>query len=102
MTRAIFIAENVGLSLSYGLSLNVALFWSVYISCFVENRMVSVERIKQFGNIPPEAEWVNEDNPPPLNWPSHGNVELKDLQVTYSPNTSMTNYKSLKLLNFGL
>ncbi|KAI3749263.1 hypothetical protein L2E82_19870 [Cichorium intybus] len=81
--------ENVGLSLSYGLSLNVALFWSVYISCFVENRMVSVERIKQFSNIPPEAEWVNEDNPPPINWPSHGNVELKDLQVRYRPNTPL-------------
>ncbi|PWA56771.1 multidrug resistance-associated protein 4 [Artemisia annua] len=78
--------ENVGLSLSYGLSLNGALFWSIYVSCFVENRMVSVERIKQFTNIPSEAEWVKKDNPPPVNWPSHGNVELKDLQVRYRPN----------------
>ncbi|GJZ62371.1 ABC transporter C family member 14-like protein [Tanacetum coccineum] len=81
--------ENVGLSLSYGLSLNGALFWSIYVSCFVENRMVSVERIKQFTNIPSEAEWVKKDNPPPSNWPSHGNVELKDLQVRYRPNTPL-------------
>ncbi|KAK9057251.1 hypothetical protein SSX86_022086 [Deinandra increscens subsp. villosa] len=78
--------ENVGLSLSYGLSLNGALFWAIYMSCFVENRMVSVERIKQFTNIPSEAEWVKKDDPPPSNWPSHGNVELKDLQVRYRPN----------------
>ncbi|KAL8214885.1 hypothetical protein R6Q57_004334 [Mikania cordata] len=81
--------ENVGLSLSYGLSLNGVLFWALYMSCFVENRMVSVERIKQFISIPSEAEWVKKDSPPPSNWPSHGNVELKDLQVRYRPNTPL-------------
>ncbi|KAI7725280.1 hypothetical protein M8C21_011147 [Ambrosia artemisiifolia] len=81
--------ENVGLSLSYGLSLNGVMFWALYMSCFVENRMVSVERIKQFTNIPSEAEWVKKDNPPPSNWPSHGNVELKDLQVRYRSNTPL-------------
>ncbi|GJX96190.1 ABC transporter C family member 14-like protein [Tanacetum coccineum] len=81
--------ENVGLSLSYGLSLNGVLFFALYMSCFVENKMVSVERIKQFIKIPSEAEWVKKDNPPPSNWPSHGNVELKDLQVRYRPNTPL-------------
>ncbi|CAL2236948.1 unnamed protein product [Prunus armeniaca] len=81
--------ENVGLTLSYGLSLNGVLFWAVYMSCFVENRMVSVERIKQFTNIPSEAEWEIKDRVPPSNWPSQGNVELKDLQVRYRPNTPL-------------
>ncbi|KAK8975187.1 hypothetical protein V6N11_058232 [Hibiscus sabdariffa] len=72
--------ENVGLSLSYGLSLNGVLFFAVYMSCFVENRMVSVERIKQFSSIQPEAAWHIQDRLPPPNWPAHGNVELKDLQ----------------------
>ncbi|XP_021820067.1 ABC transporter C family member 14-like isoform X2 [Prunus avium] len=81
--------ENVGLTLSYGLSLNGVLFWAIYMSCFVENRMVSVERIKQFTNIPSEAEWEIKDRVPPSNWPSHGNVELKDLQVRYRPNTPL-------------
>jgi hypothetical protein len=74
-------AENVGLSLSYGLSLNSVLFWSIYFSCFVENRMVSVERIKQFTNIASEAAWKIKDRVLPPNWPAHGNVDLKDLQV---------------------
>lgn len=73
--------ENVGLSLSYGLSLNGVLFWAIYMSCFVENRMVSVERIKQFTEIPSEAAWKMEDRLPPSNWPAHGNVDLIDLQV---------------------
>lgn len=81
--------ENVGLSLSYGLSLNGVLFWAVYMSCIVENRMVSVERIKQFSSIPSEAAWEIQDCRSPPNWPSHGNVELKDLQVRYRPNTPL-------------
>ncbi|KAG6748476.1 hypothetical protein POTOM_048399 [Populus tomentosa] len=81
--------ENVGLSLSYGLSLNSVLFWCIYLSCFVENRMVSVERIKQFTNISSEAAWKIEDSVPPPNWPAIGNVDLKDLQVRYRPNTPL-------------
>ncbi|KAK9281855.1 hypothetical protein L1049_004761 [Liquidambar formosana] len=81
--------ENVGLSLSYGLSLNGVLFWAIYMSCFVENRMVSVERIKQFTIIPSEAAWQIKDRLPPSIWPTHGNVELKDLQVRYRPNTPL-------------
>nr|GEY45433.1 ABC transporter C family member 14-like [Tanacetum cinerariifolium] len=81
--------EDVGLSLSYGLSLNGLLFWALFTSCFVENRMVSVERIKQFTNIPSEAEWIKKDNPPPTNWPDHGSLELRDLQVRYRPNTPL-------------
>uniref|UniRef100_A0A166HEZ9 ABC-type xenobiotic transporter n=1 Tax=Daucus carota subsp. sativus TaxID=79200 RepID=A0A166HEZ9_DAUCS len=72
--------ENVGLSLSYGLSLNGILFWAIYMSCFVENKMVSVERVRQFTNIPAEAEWKKKDYLPSPNWPFHGDVELKDVQ----------------------
>ncbi|CAL8150683.1 unnamed protein product [Prunus armeniaca] len=75
--------ENVGLILSYRLPLNGVLFWAIYMSCFVKNKMVSVERIKQFINIPSEAAWEIKDRVPPSNWPSHGNVELRDLQVVY-------------------
>ncbi|CAN6693746.1 unnamed protein product [Malus baccata var. baccata] len=92
--------ENVGLTLSYGLSLNGVLFWAIYLSCFVENRMVSVERVKQFTNIPSEAAWKIVDRVPPPNWPSHGNVELKDLQVRYRPNTPLV-LKGISLNIFG-
>ncbi|KAK3010474.1 hypothetical protein RJ639_012693 [Escallonia herrerae] len=81
--------ENVGLSLSYGLPLNTVLFWAVYMSCFVENRMVAVERLKQFINIPSEAAWKITESLPSPNWPSHGNIEIEDLQVRYRPNTPL-------------
>ncbi|XP_058770273.1 ABC transporter C family member 14-like [Vicia villosa] len=81
--------ENVGLSLSYGLSLNGVMFWAIYMSCFIENKMVSVERIKQFSNIPSEAAWNIKDRSPPPNWPGQGHVDIKDLQVRYRPNTPL-------------
>ncbi|CAA0828201.1 ABC transporter C family member 4 [Striga hermonthica] len=92
--------ENVGLALSYGLSLNSVLYWAIYMSCFLENRMVSVERIKQFTVIPSEAEWRERDLLPPINWPSHGNVELKNLQVRYRPDTPLV-LKGISLIING-
>lgn len=44
--------------------------------------MVSVERVKQFSVIPPEAAWRIKDSLPPSSWPYRGNVDIKDLQVT--------------------
>ncbi|XP_057539878.1 ABC transporter C family member 14-like [Amaranthus tricolor] len=81
--------EYVGLSLSYGLTLNVVMFWTVYMTCFVENKMVSVERIKQFIRIPSEAPWKIKECTPLPNWPIHGNIEIKDLQVRYRSNTPL-------------
>lgn len=69
------------MSLSYGLSLNGVLFWAIYVSCFLENKMLSVERVKQFTNIAPEANWESKHAIPPTEWPNEGNIQLKHLQV---------------------
>lgn len=45
--------------------------------------MVSVERIKQFTKIPSEAEWKIKDCLPSPNWPTKGDVDLRNLQVTH-------------------
>ncbi|KAF5176353.1 Multidrug resistance abc transporter atp-binding and permease protein [Thalictrum thalictroides] len=81
--------EFVGLSLSYGLSLNSVIYSAIYMSCFVENRMVSVERIKQFINIPSEAPWQIKGCLPSPEWPTHGDVHINDLRVRYRPNTPL-------------
>jgi len=43
--------------------------------------MVSVERIKQFINIPSEASWEIKDSVPSPSWPTQGNIDIWDLQV---------------------
>lgn len=81
--------EYVGLALSYGLPLNGVLFWAVYMSCMVENRMVSVERIKQFIRIPSEASWRIANCLPSVDWPYRGDIEINNLQVRYRFNTPL-------------
>jgi len=54
------------------------------MTCSVENKMVSVERIKQFSSLPSEAPWKIADKTPPQNWPSQGIIELTNLQVRSS------------------
>ncbi|CAN6275258.1 unnamed protein product [Urochloa humidicola] len=40
--------EFVGMSLSYGLSLNSLVYYTISISCMIENDMVAVERVHQY------------------------------------------------------
>ena len=75
-------AEFVGLSLSYGLSLNSVFFYMIWMGCLTENKMVSVERIKQFTSIPSETEWRIKGCLPVANWPAKGHIDIIDLKVT--------------------
>ncbi|XP_071681935.1 ABC transporter C family member 4 isoform X3 [Lolium perenne] len=81
--------EFVGLSLSYGLSLNSIFFYGIWVSCLIENKMVSVERIKQFISIAPETEWRIKECLPVANWPSKGDINIIDLKVRYRNNTPL-------------
>lgn len=69
------------MALSYGLSLNVSLVFSIQRECIIENYIISVERLKQYMHIPSEAPEIIEGNRPPVNWPTVGKVEINDLQV---------------------
>uniref|UniRef100_A0A0A9GBQ8 ABC transporter domain-containing protein n=1 Tax=Arundo donax TaxID=35708 RepID=A0A0A9GBQ8_ARUDO len=55
----------------------------------LENDMVAVERVNQFSNLPSEAAWKIEDHLPSSNWPTHGDIDIKDLKVRYRPNTPL-------------
>jgi ABC-type multidrug transport system fused ATPase/permease subunit len=75
-----------GLAVTYGLNLNMLQTWVVWNLCNLENKIISVERILQYTNIPSE---------PPLStpkdlsldnsWPAQGDIMLKNLQVRYAP-----------------
>ncbi|CAO2034162.1 unnamed protein product [Urochloa humidicola] len=81
--------EFVGMSLSYGLSLNSLVYYTILISCMVENDMVAVERVHQYSTLPSEAEWEVADCLPSPNWPSRGDIDVTDLKVRYRENTPL-------------
>ncbi|KAJ4782163.1 ABC transporter C family member 8 [Rhynchospora pubera] len=76
----------MGLCLSYSLTLTTAqVFLTRYYSS-LEHYIISVERIKQYMNIPPEPPTVIQACRPSPSWPSQGNIELQNLMVKYRPN----------------
>ncbi|KAF8666092.1 hypothetical protein HU200_053802 [Digitaria exilis] len=81
--------EFVGMSLSYGLSLNSLVYYTISISCMIENDMVAVERVHQYSTLPSEAAWEVTDCLPSPNWPSRGDIDVKDLKVRYRQNTPL-------------
>ncbi|KAI7996095.1 ABC transporter C family member 5 [Camellia lanceoleosa] len=74
-----------GLVATYGLNLNVLQAWVIWNLCNGENKMISVERILQFTNIPSEAPLVIENCRPEQEWPINGRIDLENLHVQYSP-----------------
>ncbi|OQU86955.1 putative ABC transporter C family member 15 isoform X3 [Sorghum bicolor] len=73
-----------GLAATYGLNLNVLQAWVIWNLCDVENKMISVERIMQFSNMPSESPLVVEDNRPMERWPWYGTIQIDGLQITYN------------------
>ncbi|CAL5389388.1 unnamed protein product [Camellia sinensis] len=79
----------MGLSLSYALTLSTVQVMMSRWYCNLANYIISVERIKQFMDIPPEPPAIVDDARPPPSWPSHGRIELHDLKIRYWPNAPL-------------
>ncbi|GLT41476.1 hypothetical protein SLA2020_155370 [Shorea laevis] len=75
-----------GLAVTYGLNLNTRLSRWILSFCKLENKIISIERIYQYSQIPGEAPLVIEDSRPPPSWPENGTIELIDLKVRYGEN----------------
>ncbi|RAL47722.1 hypothetical protein DM860_012347 [Cuscuta australis] len=75
-----------GLAVTYGLNLNARLSRWILSFCKLENKIISLERIHQYCEIPSEAPMVIDCSRPPLSWPEEGNIELFELKVRYKEN----------------
>ncbi|KAJ3384810.1 hypothetical protein HDU92_003409 [Lobulomyces angularis] len=78
-------AGAAGLTLTYSLEFTEALLWVVRMHADMEMNMNSVERIQEYSCIEQEPPAIIENQRPPSNWPSAGEVEVKDLVIRYAP-----------------
>eukprot|EP00257_Ricinus_communis_P020115 XP_015579276.1 ABC transporter C family member 5 [Ricinus communis] len=78
-----------GLAVTYGLNLNARLSRWILSFCKLENKIISIERIYQYSQIPSEAPPIIEDSRPPSSWPENGTIDLIDLKVRYGENLPM-------------
>ncbi|CAG8502871.1 1064_t:CDS:10 [Rhizophagus irregularis] len=76
-------AGLVGLSVSYALSVTQALNWAVRQFCEIETNIVSVERVKEYIDLPSEAPVVIQDNRPDPTWPQNGLIEYQNYSTRY-------------------
>lgn len=80
-----FSSGFVGMALSYGLSLNMSLVFSIQNQCTLANHIISVERLNQYMHVSSEAPEIVRGNRPRSDWPAIGRVELRDLKIRYRP-----------------
>lgn len=85
LPRSAIDPSMAGLVATYGLNMNVLQAWVIWNLCNVENKMISVERILDFSQLPSEASPVIEDCRPEADWPSEGFIQFENLHVRYSP-----------------
>ncbi|KAJ7097441.1 ABC protein [Mycena epipterygia] len=82
-------AAQIGLILTYAMSLTQMFAVSTRLSAEVENYMNSVERVVHYARgdaVPKEA--AHESDPqrkPAVEWPAHGAIEFKDVTMAYRP-----------------
>ncbi|RKP02372.1 hypothetical protein CXG81DRAFT_10852 [Caulochytrium protostelioides] len=80
-------AAIVGLTLTYSLNVTQNLNWVVRQSCEIETNIVSVERIKEYAELPTEAAYTRDDDPAclPLDdqWPHAGAITFEHFGVRY-------------------
>ncbi|XP_074562077.1 ABC transporter C family member 3-like isoform X1 [Curcuma longa] len=86
MPRGVIDPGISGLSVTYGLNLNMLLAWVIWNLCQLENSMISVERLLQYMAIDSEPPLSIESNKLDSSWPSIGEIELHNLQVRYRQN----------------
>ncbi|TPX54113.1 hypothetical protein PhCBS80983_g06048 [Powellomyces hirtus] len=85
MVRGSISASIVGLMLTYSLNVTQTLNWMVRQSCEIETNIVSVERMKEYIEIPQEAPYEIPETRPPQNWPESGRIEFKETSARYRP-----------------
>ncbi|XP_072883234.1 ATP-binding cassette sub-family C member 4 isoform X1 [Hemitrygon akajei] len=79
-------AGQVGLVLSYSITLMGMFQWGVRQSAEVENLMTSVERVLDYSELESEAAWESR-KPPPGDWPNQGSVTFENVNFGYSPDS---------------
>ncbi|KAJ3029051.1 UNVERIFIED_CONTAM: hypothetical protein HDU68_000264 [Siphonaria sp. JEL0065] len=84
-----------GIILLYSGKFSDALVWIVRMHAEMEMALDSVERVVEYTEVEQEAAKVNPGYRPSLNWPEHGNIQVKNLSIRYAPDQPCV-LKSLK------
>ena len=86
LSRATLDAGLIGLAVTYAMQISLVLSFFIRSSSMLETEIVSVERVLEYAENKPEAEWDSSfDKKPEDSWPQHGEIEIKDFSTRYRP-----------------
>ncbi|KAJ3154725.1 Canalicular multispecific organic anion transporter 2 [Geranomyces variabilis] len=88
----------VGLMLTYSLNVTQTLNWMVRQSCEIETNIVSVERMKEYIELPQEAPYEVPETTPDESWPDTGRIEFRGYSTRYRAGLDLV----LKDINFSI
>ncbi|KAJ3514526.1 hypothetical protein NLJ89_g2331 [Agrocybe chaxingu] len=77
-------ASLAGLALAFASTLSLELYWFVRRSVEVQQHMISLERIKEYSDLPAEPAEFIEPRPAAV-WPMSGLIQCENLAVRYAP-----------------
>jgi ATP-binding cassette subfamily C (CFTR/MRP) protein 1 len=78
-----FSSGLAGLAISNALAMSTMLNYLVRMTAEFESNVTCIERIKEYFNIPQEAEWEKQETKPPVTWPSKGVIQFKNFYLRY-------------------
>ncbi|PVU97818.1 hypothetical protein BB559_001883 [Furculomyces boomerangus] len=83
-TNGSFISPStVGMAVSYSLTITHSLNMSIHQTAELENNIVSIERNKEYSELPTEAPEHIPENKPPSDWPEKGEISFRQYSTRY-------------------
>ncbi|CBJ26643.1 conserved unknown protein [Ectocarpus siliculosus] len=76
--------STAGLVITYSLNFTLTIVFTVRLHAQMEMSVNSIERLDEYCKLPQEAPAVIPDRRPPSNWPSAGEVDIKNLTLKYA------------------
>ncbi|XP_062567586.1 multidrug resistance-associated protein 1-like [Saccostrea cucullata] len=81
--RDVLSSGMIALVMTYAGHITGILHWIVHIFTEMDTRIVSVERIQEYIDTKPEADWRIEETKPAPEWPQKGNVKFTNFGLRY-------------------
>uniref|UniRef100_A0A5K3FWZ4 ABC transmembrane type-1 domain-containing protein n=1 Tax=Mesocestoides corti TaxID=53468 RepID=A0A5K3FWZ4_MESCO len=95
--RDVLAAGFAGLVISFARNVTQGLSWFVRVSTEFETNIVSVERIKEYSELPTEAPWEVDEKKPLPQWPE-GSLEFVNYSTRYREDLDLV----LKSISFKI
>lgn len=81
--RDVLSSGMIALIMTYAGNVTDTLRWIVFAFTEMDTNIITVERIQEYINLKPEADWRIKETEPASNWPQRGHVKFSNFSLRY-------------------